>query len=112
MIFQLRKSKYDTSILLYNREKLLRHDGCGFYTENRKIILNYHHGDGGIFMRRIKINRDWDFWKAGQEEARQSVQLPHDAMVLEERQPELFKGNMSGFFPGGKYMYEKNWLNK
>ena len=69
-------------------------------------------------MKKIKINRDWSFWKDGCEAEKKIVRLPHDAMVAEERQPDMFKGNMSGFFPGGKYIYEKKifgdeaWANQ
>lgn len=62
---------------------------------------------GGTHMNRIKINHDWIFWKDGCEAEKKVIRLPHDAMVTEERQPDMFKGNMSGFFPGGKYIYEK-----
>lgn len=58
-------------------------------------------------MRKVKINRGWQFWKDGQEQAKQEVTLPHDAMLLEERQPDLENGNATGFYPGGKYVYEK-----
>lgn len=58
-------------------------------------------------MQKIKLNQNWIFWKDGCEAEKKVIRLPHDAMVAEERQPEMFKGNMSGFFPGGKYVYEK-----
>lgn len=58
-------------------------------------------------MQKIKLNQNWTFWKDGCEAEKKVIRLPHDAMVAEERQPEMFKGNMSGFFPGGKYVYEK-----
>ena len=58
-------------------------------------------------MRKIKINQGWQFWKNGQEQNKQDITLPHDAMILEARQPDLDKGNATGFYPGGKYIYEK-----
>lgn len=69
-------------------------------------------------MRKIKFNADWYFWKDGQETAKRQLNLPHDAMLEEKRQPDLPKGSGSGFFPGGKYWYEKtifpdaNWADK
>lgn len=57
-------------------------------------------------MRKEKINTSWQFWKEGQSE-KTAVHLPHDAMILEQRQPDLEKGNATGFYPGGKYYYEK-----
>ena len=58
-------------------------------------------------MRKTKINQGWQFWKDGQEQKKQDITLPHDAMILEARQPDLDKGNATGFYPGGKYIYEK-----
>lgn len=59
-------------------------------------------------MRKVKFNRDWLFWKDGHEDRKLAVTLPHDAMLLEERDPGLEKGNATGFYPGGKYVYAKN----
>lgn len=58
-------------------------------------------------MRKIKINQGWQFWKDGQDQKKRDITLPHDAMLLEERQPDLENGNATGFYPGGKYVYEK-----
>lgn len=69
-------------------------------------------------MRKVKFNADWYFWKDGQEAAKRILNLPHDAMLEEKRQPDLPKGSGSGFFPGGKYWYEKtifpdaSWADK
>lgn len=57
-------------------------------------------------MKKYKINMDWTFWKDG-EEIKKALNLPHDAMLEETRRPDLPKGSGSGFFPGGKYWYEK-----
>ena len=56
-------------------------------------------------MKKQRINQNWTFWKEGHEA--QAVDLPHDAMILEERIPELENGNAAGFFPGGTYIYTK-----
>ncbi len=53
-------------------------------------------------MQKIKINQGWQFWTDGQEQKKQDITLPHDAMILEARQPDLDKGNATGFYPGGK----------
>ena len=37
------------------------------------------------------------------------VDLPHDAMLEESRETDCRNGVNSGFFPGGKYTYEKNF---
>ena len=41
-----------------------------------------------------------------------AVDLPHDAMILEQRDPACRNGVNSGFFPGGKYVYEKKFTLK
>ncbi|MFE1646986.1 glycoside hydrolase family 2 TIM barrel-domain containing protein [Microbacterium sp. P01] len=38
------------------------------------------------------------------------VRLPHDAMIAETRSPDAATGNHGGFFPGGRYVYAKEWL--
>ena len=53
-------------------------------------------------MQKVKFNADWYFWKDGQCEKKRKLNLPHDAMQEETRQPDLPKGSGSGFFPGGK----------
>ena len=69
-------------------------------------------------MQKVKFNADWYFWKDGKEDSKRKLNLPHDAMIGETRQPDLPKGSGSGFFPGGKYWYEKticpdeSWENK
>ncbi|MBP3478438.1 MAG: DUF4982 domain-containing protein [Oscillospiraceae bacterium] len=58
-------------------------------------------------MRKQKLNNGWLFYKDGCRQSARLLDLPHDAMLAETRQPELPKGSGSGFFPGGKYWYEK-----
>ncbi len=58
-------------------------------------------------MKKQKWNGGWLFWKDGNEVDKRPVNLPHDAMLEEKRNPDLPKGSGSGFFPGGKYWYEK-----
>lgn len=38
-----------------------------------------------------------------------SVDLPHDAMIVEKRNGRCCNGVNSGYFPGGKYIYEKSF---
>lgn len=40
----------------------------------------------------------------------QTVTLPHDAMVHEERNREAVTGAAGGYYPGGSYVYTKNFL--
>lgn len=35
------------------------------------------------------------------------VDLPHDAMIYEERMPDTVNGAQTGFYPGGQYLYVK-----
>lgn len=58
-------------------------------------------------MRKQRILDNWRFWKDGNEKDAVTIRLPHDAMILEERNPNLENGNATGFFPGGKYVYTK-----
>lgn len=58
-------------------------------------------------MKKVKINSGWLFYKDGFRKNARLLDLPHDAMLEEKRQPDLPKGSASGFFPGGKYWYEK-----
>lgn len=59
-------------------------------------------------MKREKFCSDWRFWKDGKESEAVSIDLPHDAMILEKRDPGLENGNATGFLPGGKYVYTKS----
>lgn len=59
-------------------------------------------------MKKQKLNQNWYFWKEGHENEKKQIHLPHDAMIEEERVPDLENGNASGFYPGGKYIYVKS----
>lgn len=37
------------------------------------------------------------------------VQLPHDAMIYEERDAKCQSGNQSGYYPAGTYTYTKEF---
>ena len=55
----------------------------------------------------IEFNRGWLFWKEGG--TPRTVDIPHDAMLEEKRDSNCVNGKQSGFFPGGKYCYEKEF---
>lgn len=52
--------------------------------------------------------KGWTFHKIGH--AAIPVDLPHDAMLLEERDGSCQNGVNTGYFPGGKYQYEKQFV--
>ena len=58
-------------------------------------------------MRKIPFNDAWTFWKVGDEENKQNVSLPHDAMLAEERTATSMGGANISFFEGGDYVYER-----
>lgn len=67
-------------------------------------------------MIRETFNRDWEFSKGskslmssmtGETQPVVMVNLPHDAMVHEERTPGTGNGTQSGYWPGGLYTYTK-----
>ena len=58
-------------------------------------------------MNKLKFNDNWLFSNMDGSISRQSVTLPHDAMQTEQRIPGLRNGEATGYYPGGKYIYEK-----
>lgn len=59
-------------------------------------------------MKRFNFNQGWEFQKANAD-CWQAVDLPHDAMLTEKRDPDCANGAKTGFFPGGKYLYCKRF---
>ncbi len=57
-------------------------------------------------MKKISFNDNWIFYKKGDAE-RQTLTLPHDAMIHEKREPDCKSGSAGAYFPGGIYCYEK-----
>lgn len=53
----------------------------------------------------IQINNDWIFQKENHQPI--SINLPHDAMIHEQRDKNCINGVNSGYYPGGKYTYKK-----
>lgn len=67
-------------------------------------------------MIRENFNGGWQVVKGGSSAAAAAfmgtddvhmVHLPHDAMIHEERRPDVESGAQSGFYPGGEYIYQK-----
>lgn len=61
-------------------------------------------------MKKLSFNEKWTFYKKGQNK-RQTVTIPHDAMIHEKREPDCPSGSAGGYFPGGIYYYEKRLEN-
>jgi beta-galactosidase len=59
-------------------------------------------------MKHVNFTQGWEFQKANAE-TWQAVNLPHDAMIHEKRDPDCVNGTNTGFFPGGKYVYRKQF---
>lgn len=67
-------------------------------------------------MIRENFNRGWQVVKGGSSAAAafmgtddvHMVHLPHDAMIHEERTPDVESGAQTGFYPGGEYIYQKS----
>lgn len=60
-------------------------------------------------MNAQPFNHNWQFWKQGCTD-KQTVTLPHDAMIHEQREPNGAGGSAHGCFPGGVYVYEKSFI--
>ena len=60
-------------------------------------------------MQSLNFMNTWTWWKVGAEKHKQEVDLPHDAMLTEQRRVLLKEGAASGYFPGGSYVYEKRF---
>jgi hypothetical protein len=59
-------------------------------------------------MKKQDFNENWQFYKQGSHDI-QVVNLPHDAMIHEKRDPESPGGSAVGYFPGGVYVYQKDF---
>ncbi len=60
-------------------------------------------------MKSLDFSKQWLFFKQG-DDSRQIVDLPHDAMIHEQRDPDSAGGSAVAFFPGGVYVYEKTFM--
>ena len=69
-------------------------------------------------MNRENFNDNWSIIKdtgnmaaaafMGKTEEKK-IHLPYDAMIHEERTPETPNGAQTGFYPGGRYIYQKRF---
>lgn len=59
-------------------------------------------------MKKIAFNTGWKVWKQGKTK-KIPVTLPYDAMIHEQRRADAVGGSAHGFFPGGVYIYEKEF---
>ncbi|MDR1219665.1 MAG: DUF4982 domain-containing protein [Treponema sp.] len=59
-------------------------------------------------MNKRDFNRQWIFYKEGSD-MRRTLDLPHDAMIEELRDPASPGGSAVGYFTGGVYVYEKTF---
>jgi len=60
-------------------------------------------------MEIIKFNNDWYTYRLGEKDLRKKVDLPHDAMIHENRSFLNKGGANTGFFDAYDYVYEKSF---
>ena len=69
-------------------------------------------------MKKISLNQNWEFAKGtitmmelmmGEAGNIENIDLPHDAMIYQERTPATANAHQTGFYPGGEYTYMKKW---
>ena len=69
-------------------------------------------------MKKISLNHDWLFARGtitmmemfeGSREKISKIDLPHDAMIHQERTADTANAHQTGFYPGGEYTYIKQW---
>ena len=61
---------------------------------------------GKVYME-IQLAEDWLLLSTNNGPIH--VDLPYDAMIHEKRYPQCVNGEESAFFPGGKYIYKKEF---
>ena len=69
-------------------------------------------------MQTYLFNDSWFFTDSDDLRARfhnecaplMEVTLPHDAMIGKKRSPNLRRGNLAGYYPGGTYVYTKTYF--
>lgn len=59
-------------------------------------------------MKKINFCDNWCFGQTENELS--NVIIPHDAMIHRERKADMPSGSAQGFFPGGKYIYQKTFI--
>ncbi len=81
---------------------------------NRLIALCLLFSSAGLFAQ--DFNTGWTFWYDGHE--KETVDLPHDAMIHRKRSADVPSGASVAYYQGGRYYYEKDfevpkkWLRK
>lgn len=70
-------------------------------------IVKYNNKIQGGRDEKVDFNKGWLLQKNGSAKT-QEVNLPHDAMLAEERNKDVLTGGASAYFDGGKYYYRKN----
>lgn len=60
-------------------------------------------------MQKTAFNSGWTYHRAGEEELKTAVTLPHDAMLSEKRTADSAGGINTGWFEGYDYIYEKEF---
>ena len=63
-------------------------------------------------MERIGFDESWIFWNENNPEKKITIMLPHDAMRTEKRLKGIANGFCTGFYPGGKYVYLKEFYGE
>ena len=63
-------------------------------------------------MKSRKFNQNWLFHNDIHNTGEITVNLPHDAMQTEKRLPGMKNGAAAGFYPGGRYVYNKKLFGK
>ena len=61
-------------------------------------------------MKKTNFNMNWHFKRIDSDEAPQSINLPHDAMLYEKRDRNTPTAGACGYFPGGAYEYRKTFF--
>jgi beta-galactosidase len=61
-------------------------------------------------MSKVDFNDNWICFKVGDEDRKVAVTLPHDAMLGEPRSVDADGGAHTGWFLGGDYVYEKDFI--
>ena len=51
-------------------------------------------------------NENWFYYPENKPETKVQIMLPHDAMIHEKRSADCANSYNSGYYPGGKYIYE------
>ena len=60
-------------------------------------------------MKNVNFNADWKFRRLQSEDKWQSVTVPHDAMIFENRTADADGGTNTGWYEGHDYEYLKTF---